>query len=147
MTKKDHIFSYILFFFGIVLFLFAFGMLIYQIIHTCQIDWAALKASSITEYKETRNYVMVEYITILFKLVIASYAIVSKKHLDEAINPLFTFTCLYFVFVILQTILYFSNGGFALGLVVSSVAIIDMIVSVLFFGITFLLKLDDWKSA
>lgn len=144
MRKKDKLFSYILFIFGIVLFLFAFGMLIYQIIHTAQIDWNSLKING--QYKDTRNYVILEFVTIIFKLVIASYAITSIKHLDEALNPLFTFTCLYFVFVILQTILFFNNGGLDLGLIVSSTAIIDIIVSILFFGITFTLKLDDWKA-
>lgn len=144
MSKKDKLYSYILFISGIILFLFAFGMFIYQIVHTIGIDWNSLKITG--EYKDTRNYVILEFVTILFKLVIAAYAIISIRHFDECINPLFTFTCLYFTFVVLQTILFFSNGGLSLGLVVSMVAIVDMIVSILFFGITFVLKLDDWRT-
>jgi len=144
MSKKDRVFSYILFIFGIALFLFSFGMLIYQIVHTCQLNWNQIKLDG--QYKDTRNYIILEFVTILFKLVISMYAITSIRHLEEALNPLFTFTCLYFIFVILQIILFFSNGGFALGLIVSATAIIDIIISILFFGITFILKLDDWKA-
>jgi len=144
MSKKDKVFSYILFIFGIALFLFSFGMLIYQIVHTAQLDWNQIKIGG--QYKDTRNYIIVEFVTIIFKIVISLYAITSIRHLEEALNPLFTFTCLYFVFVILQSILFFNNGGFELGLIVSSKALIDIIVSILFFVITFTLKLDDWKS-
>lgn len=143
MNKKEHIFSNILFFFGLILLIFACTALIYQIIHTSTYDWSSVDPS---EYKATRNYLIVEFFTIAFKLVVSSYAIYCSKHLDEALNPLFTFTCLYLVFVVLQSILFFSNGGTDLGLVVTINASIDMVVSVLFFGITFFLKLDDWKS-
>lgn len=142
MNKKETILSSIIFFFGIVLFVFAFGMLIYQIIHTIFIDWRSI--TNPEAYKATRNYVIVEFLTIAFKLVVSIYAINCRKHLDDAINPLFTFTCLYLVFVVLQSVLYFTNGGVTLELTVSANAFIDMIISAFFFVITFVLKLDDW---
>lgn len=150
--KKDRILSNILFFFGIVLLLYTVYAFVYQTILTAQIDWSILKGEDLAD---VRSYVILNYVTIAVKLVIASYGIYCKKHVDEAINPLFTFTILFTIFAILETISMFNTlhleGATIKDIMdhfkylVSTVSI-DLIVAAFYLVVTLLLKFDDWRS-
>lgn len=148
--KKDKILSNILFFFGIVLFLYTLFALTYQIILTIRINWGSLKGDDLTDM---RSYVIIQFVTIAFKLVISSYAMYSHHHVDDAINPLFTFTIFYLLFVILETMsLVNTLNGKTFKQIASdykfvvSTAAIDLIVVVFFVVVTLLLKADDWRT-
>lgn len=150
--KKDRILSNILFFFGIVLLLYTIFGFIYQTILTAQIDWSAFKGSDLTD---VRSYVILNYVNIAFKIVIASYGIYCKKHVDEAINPLFTFTIFFTIFAILEAMSMFNTlhiEGATLKDIMDhfkylvATASIDLIVAAFYLVVTILLKVDDWRS-
>lgn len=150
--KKDKILSNILFFFGIVLLLYTIYAFIYQTILTAQIDWSAFSGDDL---KDVRSYVILNYVNIAVKIVIASYGIYSKKHVDEAINPLFTFTVFFVIFAILETISMINTlhvEGATIKDVMDhykylvSTASIDVIVAALYLVVTIMLKYDDWRS-
>lgn len=135
----------ILFFFGLVLFLFSISMLIYSIIDVIHIDW-----STITTIEERRSlviYLIILFTTYTFKLVLAIYAINALKHLDEVINPLFVFTIMYTIFVSFQATIYFyeSANPFEFSLIASN-NIIDILVAAFMIIITLIFKIDDWRT-
>lgn len=148
--KKDRILSNILFFFGIVLLLYTIYAFIYQTYLTVQIDWGSLKGSELTDL---RSYVILNYVTIAVKIVIASYGIYCKKHVDEAINPLFTFTVLFAIFVALDTMSTINTiNGVSFKEIMDhfkylvATTTIDLIVATFYLVVTLMLKFDDWRS-
>lgn len=148
--KKDRILSNILFFFGIVLLAYTLYSFIYQTILTSQINWWILKADDLIDL---RSYVILTYVTIAVKIVIASYGIYCKKHVDEAINPLFTFTVFFALFVILEVMSTVNTiNGIPFKEILENykyivaTAAIDLIVAVFYLVVTLLLKFDDWRS-
>ena len=148
--KKDKILSNILFFFGIVLLLYTLYSFSYQTYLTVQIDWSILKGDDLVD---VRSYVILNYVTIAVKLIIASYGIYCKKHVDEAINPLFTFTIFFVIFVILETMSTVNTiNGVPFKEIMDhfkyivATAAIDLIVAVFYLVVTLLLKHDDWRS-
>ncbi len=150
--KKDRILTNILFYFGFILLLYSIFSFVYQTILTTRIDWSSLHDE---ELVDIRSYVIINYVTIGFKLIIASYGIYCKKHVDEAINPLFTFTIFYVVFAVLEMMgmvntLRLEGATFKDVLsqykYIVATASIDIISAAFYLGITFFLKLDDWKN-
>jgi len=141
-SKVEKILIEVLFISGIILFLFSFTMLIYQIIHTTQIDFNQYIGA---DRNEAITYVVIEFINIIFRLVIASYAIYTKKNLDDALNPLFTFTILYVIFVILELAKFILTGGVSLGVLVTINVIVDICVATFFLINTLVFKIDDWR--
>lgn len=148
--KKDRILSNILFFFGIVLLLYSLYAFIYQTYLTVQIDWSILSGDVLSD---VRSYVILNYVNIAVKIIIASYGIYCKKHVDEAINPLFTFTVFFVIFVILETMSTINTiNGVTIKEILDhykymvSTAIIDLIVATFYLVVTLLLKFDDWRS-
>lgn len=142
--KKDNILKKILFIFGIALAVFSFGMLIYQIIHI-SIDNLP-KVYGIDNTKIITIYIVIEFATIIFRLILSLYAIYGYKHIDDVINPLFTFTVLYLIFVIIEVTSFFVNGAFSTFYPVSSANVMMDIVVVIFFSVVvFLFKIDDWR--
>ncbi|MCQ2792276.1 MAG: hypothetical protein MJ208_02000 [Bacilli bacterium] len=148
--KKDRILSRILYFFGVVLLAYSLFALVYQSILTFRIDWSSL---SHEDAVDMRSYVILEFVTIIFKMVIASYGIYSRHHVDETINPLFTFTIFYSIFVILQAMslvntlsgLTFKQLAEHYKYVISTAAI-DVIVAAFYLTVTIILKMDDWRG-
>lgn len=148
--KKDKILSNILFIFGIILLLYALYAFIYQTYLTVQINWSAVKGD---EVSDLRSYVILNYVTIAVKFVIASYGIYCKKHVDEAINPLFTFTIFFTIFAILETMstvntindVSFSEIINQYKYLVATAAI-DIIVAAFYLVVTIMLKFDDWRK-
>lgn len=148
--KKDRILSNILFFFGIVLLLYTIYSFIYQTYLTIQIDWSSLKGDDLTDL---RSYTILNYVNIAVKIVIASYGIYCKKHVDEAINPLFTFTVFFAIFVVLETMSTINTiNGVTFKEIIDhykymvATASIDLIVAVFYLIVTIALKFDDWRS-
>lgn len=148
--KKDRILSNILFVFGIILLLYTIYAFVYQTYLTVQIDWSSLKEDELTDL---RSYVILNYVTIAVKIVIASYGIYCKKHVDEAINPLFTFTVLFVIFVALETMSTVNTiNGVSFKEIMDhfkyivATASIDLIVAVFYLVVTLMLKYDDWRS-
>lgn len=148
--KKDRILSNILFIFGIVLLLYTIYAFTYQTYLTVQIDWSSLKGDELTDL---RSHVILNYVTIAVKIVIASYGIYCKKHVDEAINPLFTFTVLFAVFVALETMSTVNTiNGVSFKEIIDNfkyivaTTSIDLIVAVFYLVVTLMLKYDDWRS-
>ncbi|MCQ2787169.1 MAG: hypothetical protein MJ199_02075 [Bacilli bacterium] len=148
--KKDRILSNILFVFGIILLLYTIYAFAYQTYLTVQIDWSSLKGDELTDL---RSYVILNYVTIAVKIVIASYGIYCKKHVDEAINPLFTFTVLFVIFVALETMSTVNTiNGVSFKEIMDhfkyivATASIDLIVAVFYLVVTLMLKYDDWRS-
>lgn len=122
---------------------FSVGMLVYMIYHTITFNFGVYNAKELTE---VQIYFVIEYLTIVFKIVISSYAIYAIKRLDDVVNPLFLFSILFAAFATIQTISFFSIGGFKNELIVIATMFIDLIVAIIFLATTFVLKLDDWKS-
>lgn len=100
-----------------------------------------------------RSYYILQFVNIAAKLVIASYGIYARKHIDEAINPLFTFTVLFVIFVALQT-MSFVNALRTTDIVnvhpmfevdIATLAI-DLSVAVFYLIVTIILKMDDWRG-
>lgn len=148
--KKDRILSNILFFFGIVLLLYSLYSFIYQTYLTSRIDWSILKGDDLSD---VRSYVILNYVNIAVKIIIASYGIYCKKHVDEAINPLFTFTVFFVIFVILETMSTINTiNGVTIKEILDhykymvSTGAIDLIVAVFYLVVTLILKFDDWRS-
>lgn len=148
--KKDRILSNILFFFGIVLLLYTLYSFVYQTYLTVQINWSSLKGDDLTDL---RSYTILNYVNIAVKIVIASYGIYCKKHVDEAINPLFTFTVFFSIFVALETMSTINTiNGVSLKDIMDhfkylvATASIDLIVAVFYLVVTIMLKYDDWRS-
>lgn len=148
--KKDKILSNILFVFGIILLAYTLYAFVYQTYLTCQINWNLFKGE---ELSEMRSFVILDYVNIAVKLIIASYGIYSKKHVDEAINPLFTFTIFYVIFAILQTMSMFNTiTGTTFKEIMShykylvATASIDLIVAAFYLVVTLALKVDDWRA-
>ena len=148
--KKDRVLSNILFFFGIVLLAYTLYSFIYQTILTSRINWWSLTGDDLVDL---RSYVILTYVTIAVKVIIASYGIYCKKHVDEAINPLFTFTIFFVLFVILEvmsTVNTINGVPFKEILenykYIVATAAIDLIVAAFYLVVTLLLKFDDWRS-
>lgn len=148
--KKDKILSNILFYLGIVLLAYTLFSLVYQIYLTTKIDWHALHGEELTDI---RSYVIIDFVTVAVKFVISSYGIYCKKHVDETINPLFTFTIFFVIFVILEVISMFNTiNGASFKEVMSqykyvvATAIVDGIVALFYLVVTLMLKHDDWRS-
>lgn len=144
-ARKDRILSNILFFFGLILLVFNLGVFIYQIVLVVQIDWSAFPTHD--DLVELRSYVIIEFVTSAFKFILSMYAMYSLKHVDEAINPLFTFTIFYGIFTILQMMSFVQNGGVAeQGVYLLSTGIVDLVIAFFLLVVTLLLKVDDWRS-
>ncbi|MCQ2795426.1 MAG: hypothetical protein MJ214_04415 [Bacilli bacterium] len=148
--KKDRILSNILFIFGIVLLLYSIYAFSYQTYLTTQIDWSSLRGDDLSDL---RSYVIVNYVTIAVKIIIATYGIYCKKHVDEAINPLFTFTIFFVIFAVLETISTINTiNGVSFKEIMAqykylvATASIDLIVAVFYLVVTLMLKFDDWRS-
>ena len=105
------------------------------------------------DLSEMRSFVILDYVNIAVKLIIACYGIYSKKHVDEAINPLFTFTIFYVIFAILQTMSMVNTiTGTTFKEVLAhykylvATASIDLIVAAFYLVVTLILKVDDWRG-
>lgn len=148
--KKDRILSNILFIFGIILLLYSIYAFSYQTYLTAKIDWSSLRGDDLSDL---RSYVIVNYVTIAVKIIIATYGIYCKKHVDEAINPLFTFTIFFVIFAVLETISTINTiNGVSFKEIMAqykylvATASIDLIVAVFYLVVTLMLKFDDWRS-
>lgn len=137
VVKREIILRNILFTFGVILALVSSTVLVLEIIHLVQ-----------GPIIEETSYLVLQFATVIFKLILSLYAIYGLRRIDEVINPLFTFTILYMVFVTFQTISFVGNGGLAHLLEPTSLnAILDLVVAIIFFAITLTFKIDDWRSS
>lgn len=142
--KKEKILSNTLFIFGIALLVFSFAMLVFNIYDIVTFDWRSVHHEE--DFILARSYFILEFVTVVFKILLAAYAIYSWKHVDEALNPLFTFTVLYFIFVVIQTLAFFLKGDYVANIFNFINTVFDIIVVTFFFIVTLILKVDDWKE-
>lgn len=138
-VKRELILRRILFIFGIVLATVSLVMLVLQIINTVVVFSKAPPDNFL-------SYSILQFSTIIFKIVLSLYAIYALKNIDDIINPLFTFTILYVIFVVLQSITFFVAGGFKDLDEISSInELVDLGVATIFLTITLIFKIDDWR--
>lgn len=140
--KHELVLRRMLFTFGIILEISSLAMLGVEIYHTVTMDFA----SYLDHIPTLINYTIMQYATIIFKIIISAYAIYGLHHIDEVINPLFTFTVLYAIFVVFQTLTFFVEGGLNDFSLISSVnTLVDIVVASIFLIVTLIFKIDDWR--
>lgn len=148
--KKERRLTSFLFVFGICLLIITLATLGYQIYIL-----AMFLKNGGYDGKETAkvilSYAVTNFVISAFKIILSSYAIASKKHLDEVLNILFFLSLVFLVFVILEAVelgvlIYNKALEFNINTFVGYIDdFIDIICGLTFPIITLSFKIDDWR--